>query len=740
MAEAPKMMSVESIEAQITCPQCRQHYADARLLSCCHYFCKRCVDKLLGPRAAESSVACPTCGSETSVADGDAASLPVAGLVGRLKELHAQVTKLEKKMKGPCEMCSAGKAEEFCLQCAEFICVECASSHRRMKAKFPDHCVHRLAEMRGGGAVKSLPSAVTAAKTRPPNRCTDHEEPLKLFCFDCNRLICRDCIVIEHTEHRYEFVRKSASRCRGALEEGLKPLKALQGEITGASKDVEEAKRNVLAQKAYAVEHIERKFGEIFQALRDRKEELLREAKKAVERKTEVLNSQRKALTSAAEGVAWVVEYVVKTLELVTDEELVVQHHQLLGCIGGKAEKYRELSLVPSETANLAVNISCTDEIVQACQTKARVYLFPAQTSEVHMAEVGKATTQYIIDHSYTSHEHLGQVDAHLKSLVDGSTIPATVEKTGKGLFEVTYTPQVRGRHELIVEIDGRTAAASPYLVFVKIPPSQLGEPVAVMEGLKHPYSVAFDTEQHVLVTESGGQRVKVFQREKFKMMDFAEHQMENPTGLALDTEDNIYIANVSTHTVSKYDHNGRCVKVVGREGSQIGEFDHPSGLAVVGERVYVCDRNNSRIQVFTRDLEFLSSFGSHGNQEGQLHWPYDIVEGYGGNLYITDCDNHRIQVFDGEGCFVHAFGSRGEGKSDLKRPVGACLGQDQLLYITEYTHHCVSVFQPDGQYVGSFGTYGRKNGDFCYPVGIAMDLDGFVFVCDQGNNRIQVF
>ncbi len=735
MAEALKMVSLERLGAEITCPQCHRQYTDPRVLSCCHYFCRTCVEKLV---AAEGNVLCPTCDGETQITEDDATSLPVAFLVNRLKELHSRVAKLEKKMEGPCEMCSGGKVEEFCLQCAEFVCAECARSHRRMKAKFPDHRVQSLAELREGGVMNSLP--VNAERPQPPGKCPDHEEPLKLFCFDCNRLICRDCTVIEHSQHRYDFVKKSASRCRETLAESLAPLKSLQSEIAEVGKDSEAVRRNVAAQEAYAMEHIEQKFEEIFQALQDRKEELLRETAKLVKEKTEALVLQGKGLRLAAEGVARVVKYVEKNLELVADEELVVQYHQLLLRVGAETKRHEELSLLPLETANLAASVSCADDVIQACKTKAKVYVFPIQESEVHTAEVGIATTHYIIDHSYTGHEQPERMEACLKSLVDGSTSPARVKQTGKGLFEVSYTPRVRGRHELTVDIEGRTVAGSPFLVFVKIPPSSLREPVAVIEGLRHPYSVAFDANHHVLVTESDGQKVRVLQRNRLAMTDFAEHKMENPTGLALDRDGNIYIANVFSHTVSKYDVNGKCMKFVGREGNQSGEFSHPSGLAVVGEKVFVCDRNNSRIQVFTRDLEFLCSFGCHGNQDGQLHWPYDVVEGSGGQLYVTDCDNHRIQVFDDEGQFVHAFGSRGCGQNNLKRPVGICLGQDELLYVTEYTRHCVSVFHPGGEYVGSFGTYGRKKGNFCYPVGIAIDSDGFVFVCDQGNNRIQVF
>ena len=548
--------------------------------------------------------------------------------------------------------------------------------------------------------------------------------------------------MIDHSEHRYEFLKKSASCCRQALTGNLVPLKALQTEIMEAGKSIQDVKRNVSVQGAYISEHVDEKFQEIFEALKKRKEELLSESTRIIQEKMETLDLQEKELQAAVGQIERVIRYAEKTLELVTNEEMVTQYQLLLTRADKEVKKQKGLSLIPSEVPNLAVSVNCIEEVVQACQTNAKVYLFPIQSSDIHTTDIGVTTTHYIIDHSDESNCEPVAVNACLKSLVDGSSIPVKVTLTGKGLFEVTYTPKIRGRHELTVKIGERMINGSPFLVFVKIPPSQLGEPVMVIQNLRHPYSVAFDTEQHLLVTESGGQAVKVFKKDgpSMEMKEFAKHKIESPTGLALDTDGNIYIANVSSHTVSKYNREGQCIKVVGREGSRSGEFSHPSGLAVIDQKLYICDRNNSRIQVFSCDLEFLQSFGSHGTQNGELHWPYEVVEGEGGLVYVTDCDNDRVQTFDREGHFVHAFNTRGGGRSSLKRPVGACLGRDHLLYVTEYTHHCVSVFHPDGEYIGSFGNYGCKKGDFCYPVGITIDLDGFVYVCDQGNNRIQVF
>ena len=512
-------------------------------------------------------------------------------------------------------------------------------------------------------------------------------------------------------------------------------------DVSEAAKRIEGVKSDVTCQGGYIAEHVKQSFDEMIEILQQCKQQLLDQTTGLVQSKLDTLAAQEKGLCVVTAEIQNLVDFVNRNLDTVTDEDLLLIHQQILSRVDEKQKESEKTSLTPTQVANLAVSISCSEDIASICQNRAKVYLFPVKDrTKVHMAELGQVTTHYIIDSSDQSPKRMQHARATLTSLVDSSTVPAKVSQAGKGLYEVTYCPLVRGRHELSIEVNGKRVSYSPFLVFVKIPPSHLGEPLQVIEGLRHPYAAAFNGDQELLVTESGGQRIRAVKNceKEPEVRDFAE--ISSPTGLALDRDGTTYIANVNSHSVSKHSKDGRRLEVAGREGSQQGEFSNPSGIAVIGNEVYVCDRNNSRIQVFDKHLSYVRSFGCHGNNTGELHWPYDLTPGLDGHIYVTDCDNHRVQIFDPEGHFVHAFGSRGSEKGCLKRPMGICLGTDQLLYVTEYGNHRISVFTTNGEFVHCFCTYGNKKGELCYPVGVATDRDGFVYICDQGNNRIQVF
>jgi hypothetical protein len=118
--------------------------------------------------------------------------------------------------------------------------------------------------------------------------------------------------------------------------------------------------------------------------------------------------------------------------------------------------------------------------------------------------------------------------------------------------------------------------------------------------------------------------------------------------------------------------------RVHGRRGTGVGELLSPLGLAVVSgatpalTRVYVCDSWNHRIQVFDGDGIPCAMFGRRGSNAGQFDVPTDIAvvsplfpdedldagDADAALLAVADRWNHRIQIFDVLGNFITALGT----------------------------------------------------------------------------------
>ena len=339
------------------------------------------------------------------------------------------------------------------------------------------------------------------------------------------------------------------------------------------------------------------------------------------------------------------------------------------------------------------------------------------------------------------------QVTAELRSLMDSSVTPASVAHKTPDIYEVSYQPNTRGRHKLSVVVNDEPVQESPFPVYVRQDPHLLGRPVRVIKG--------FNNLPHMVVTTSIGQlvvsehrKISIFSRDGKRIWSIDTTSARSgirryklyPWGVAVDEDSHIYISDVESHRLSKFDSVGKLVKSVGGEGDKTGQFNYPRGIALSKDnKLFVCDSDNQRIQVFDTNLKFIFGFGKEGSGEGEMKCPADLAFDPAGNLYVADTFNHRVQVFLQNGTYLRAFGMRGSGPGELSYPRGIHVDHDYV-YVVEWRNHRVSVFHTSGAFITSFGRWGSGEGELEQPHGITTDRDGFLYVCDTDNNRIQIF
>ena len=560
--------------------------------------------------------------------------------------------------------------------------------------------------------------------------CKDHDEQLRIYCFDCNHLICRDCIIRDHAGHKFEFVKKSAPQYKKTLKESLAPLAKIQTNISAATREVEKVEREVSEQHKTVAGTIEQSFKQLHQILHKREKQLLDRASELKQQKLDNLGAQKKGFTLATSEIQGLVEFVERSVENSTDEEFMSLQQHIQEQIQEQCAKHERIDLVPAEVANVSVRVACAEGISDLCQKNAEVIVLAdptkctAKGAGIEVAEVGKSA-QFTVRTVYQNGQLCREqqvVDAELKSVVNDSVTHTKVTSKGRGVYEVIYTAEVRGRHTLIVKVNGTQIAGSPFQVFAKIHPTQLGEPVRVVEGVVEPWGIALNNKQQLLVV--GGGKVTVFDRKGKKVQTVTSDKLSRPIGVVVDKDDNIYVSDDRNCCLLKFSKEGKLMKVVGRYGTKRGEFEDLSIIKIINDKLYVCDSGNHRVQILNTELEYVNSFGCHGDGDGEFKYPSDIAQDRVGNLYVTDSHNHRVQVFDCKGQFLSTFSKKGATSEQLKNPFGICVGSDQLVYVCDRGNNCVSVFKTSGEFVTSFGQLSD-------PVGIVIDDDGFVYVSD---------
>ena len=206
------------------------------------------------------------------------------------------------------------------------------------------------------------------------------------------------------------------------------------------------------------------------------------------------------------------------------------------------------------------------------------------------------------------------------------------------------------------------------------------------------------------------------------------------PQGIAVDSSGtHIYV--VDTSGVEKFDSNGNYLTAWFITGGSVhGQFLYPYGIAVdSSNNVYVADTFNDRVEKFDSNGNYLTQWGSG--------YPYGIAVDSSNNVYVTDGSDSRVEKFDSNGNYLTQWGSSGSGNGQFNGPGGVAVDRSNHVYVVDINNYRVEKFDSNGNYLTQWGSYGSGNGQFNYPDGIAVDRSGnFIYVADFLNSRIQVF
>lgn len=218
------------------------------------------------------------------------------------------------------------------------------------------------------------------------------------------------------------------------------------------------------------------------------------------------------------------------------------------------------------------------------------------------------------------------------------------------------------------------------------------------------------------------------------------------PHGLAVDLRDHVWLTDVGRHQVFEYDHEGNLLRewgVSGVGGDDAGHFNKPTDVAVLADgSFYVSDGYvNSRVVKFSANGEFQFQWGTMGNGPGQFIIPHGIAVDQAGRVYVADRQNDRIQVFTAEGKYLHRWKDPKMG-----RPYGVRLGKDGLVYVADGGEQPKSpphrsglaVLNLEGTILATFGRWGNYNGQFMMAHDLALSPNGEIYVGDIIGKRVQ--
>ena len=251
--------------------------------------------------------------------------------------------------------------------------------------------------------------------------------------------------------------------------------------------------------------------------------------------------------------------------------------------------------------------------------------------------------------------------------------------------------------------------------------------------------------------------------------------ELNNPTSVALDAANNLYIADSGNNRIRKVS-GGNITTYAGKGGigytgdggqASAAQLNSPSGVWVDAQgNLDITDLGNYVIRQITpagviNTIAGNNTVGFSGDggpaASAQLNQPFGIVTDAAGNLYFSDTQNNRVRVVTPDGNIRTFLGKSGSGtlcgngpasNASLQSPLGLATDAAGNVYVADSRNNCIRMVTPSGNIVTVAGTGASGvSGDggaataakLARPFGVAIDSAGNLFIADYSNSRIRM-
>ncbi|XP_078575623.1 tripartite motif-containing protein 2-like [Branchiostoma floridae x Branchiostoma japonicum] len=498
-------------EQFLTCPVCMLHFRDPRVLPCLHTFCRECLQEWA---TKQQPLECPTCRTQVSLPDQGVDGLRTNFYVNNLLDFAAV-----KKGAGPgvsCQVCE-GKGEgarSWCVQCAVLLCESCTNTHRR----FPTLKGHQIVTQENLEASEGVPSSFQRKAF-----CPEHEDQvLTFYCEPCQTLVCVACTVVDHRpgdQHNPLKIGSVAERKKRDLQKLIANVAHREKDVRDTLKEVEREISELPTSADAAIEQATAYFDQLIALLQGRKEEVVTEI---VSRRQEVgkcLETQKEAIEFELTGLTSASEFCKQALEHGSDVHVIEDEGQARQRVAELMTTPSDLTARPSQVVfseGTAV-AEFGDVVTRAGCVQIKVKVDASNCSvEIKPAVEGFSNVSLL-----STVDKNGQLCSVLKddvtaTLTDpsGQAVPTQLQEKGRGLWEISYTPEVTGNHSLEVKVNGGSVAGSPFDVRVQsmdTPVLTIGRYGSGEGEVSRPTDVAVDMDGNIAVVEWGNERVQIF-------------------------------------------------------------------------------------------------------------------------------------------------------------------------------------------------------------------------------------
>jgi streptogramin lyase len=278
------------------------------------------------------------------------------------------------------------------------------------------------------------------------------------------------------------------------------------------------------------------------------------------------------------------------------------------------------------------------------------------------------------------------------------------------------------------------------------------------------PMAATFGTSGSIYVADTKNNRIVVFDSNGRYQRQFGEFgiakppvgspiawkpgQLNYPTGVATDTNGDVFVADFNNDSISVFDADGKFLRrfpdpyrPTGLGGSGAGNTGIAvAAVAVSKGKVYAADAY--QILIFDTQGKLLKQFGQPGPGRNGLDHPNGIAVDDKGRIYVSDSNNNRVTAFSPEGAVLWTTGEpikslNSASPNAFVLPRGIAVLSDGSILVADPLAHKLVKLTSGGKFVLEYGDRGSEPGQVNFPTGLAVEHD-LILIADKENNRVQ--
>ena len=269
--------------------------------------------------------------------------------------------------------------------------------------------------------------------------------------------------------------------------------------------------------------------------------------------------------------------------------------------------------------------------------------------------------------------------------------------------------------------------------------------------GWRETAGVITDADDNVYVFSRGDHPMVVFDKDGNFIKTWGEGVFTRAHGVSTGPNDTLYCTDDGDHTVRQCTLDGEVLMTIGvpnrpadaHSGKPFNRCTHVATDPANGDLFISDGYGNGNVHKFTADGQFIKTWGSPGTDPGQFNIVHNIATDRDGYVYVCDRENHRVQVFDRDGNLEDVW-------HNLHRPCAIYISDDQRVYVGELGWGMavnrntpnigprVAIMTTSGKVLERLGNgFGLQPGQFIAPHGICLDSEMSIYVAEVAHTNI---